>query len=86
MDDKRRTPSDGNSSHCLWQGELKRTDNAVAKMKKQKNKTKEKNKCGGVKPANGIPTLPLVIPHKTTYTYSYIQENNQSPNTGRRDT
>ena len=22
-DDKRRTPSDGKSSHCLWQGELK---------------------------------------------------------------
>jgi hypothetical protein len=23
-DDKRRTPSDGKSSHCLWQGLLKR--------------------------------------------------------------
>ena len=23
-DDRRRTPSDGKSSHCLWQGELKR--------------------------------------------------------------
>jgi len=23
--DGRRTPSDGKSSHCLWQGELKRT-------------------------------------------------------------
>ena len=22
MEDKRRTPSDGKSSHCLWQGEL----------------------------------------------------------------
>ena len=22
-DDRRRTPSDGNSSHCLWQSELK---------------------------------------------------------------
>ena len=22
----RRTPSDGKSSHCLWQGELKKTD------------------------------------------------------------
>jgi hypothetical protein len=22
-DDRRRTPSDGKSSHCLWQGELK---------------------------------------------------------------
>jgi hypothetical protein len=21
-DDRRRTPSEGNSSHCLWQGEL----------------------------------------------------------------
>ena len=24
-DDRRRTPSDGKSSHCLWQGELKMT-------------------------------------------------------------
>ena len=24
MDDRRRTPSDGKSSHCLWQGELKK--------------------------------------------------------------
>ena len=23
MDDRRRTQSDGKSSHCLWQGELK---------------------------------------------------------------
>jgi len=23
MDDRRRTTSDGKSSHCLWQGELK---------------------------------------------------------------
>jgi hypothetical protein len=23
MDNRRRTPSDGKSSHCLWQGELK---------------------------------------------------------------
>jgi len=23
-DDRRRTPSDGKNSHCLWQGELKR--------------------------------------------------------------
>jgi len=30
--------------------------------------------CGGVKLANGIPTLPSIIPHKTTHTYSYIQE------------
>jgi len=42
MDDRRRTPSDGNSSHCLLQGELKRTDNEVAKNKKQKTKTKQK--------------------------------------------
>ena len=27
MDDRRRTPSDGKSSHCLWQGELKMNDN-----------------------------------------------------------
>ena len=25
-DDRRRTPSDGKSSHCLWQGELKTYD------------------------------------------------------------
>ena len=24
-DDRRRTPSDGQSSHCLWQGELKKS-------------------------------------------------------------
>jgi hypothetical protein len=24
-DDGRRTPSDGKSSHCLWQGELKKS-------------------------------------------------------------
>ena len=23
MDDRRRPPNDGKSSHCLWQGELK---------------------------------------------------------------
>ena len=23
-DDRRRTPSDGKSSHCIWQGELKK--------------------------------------------------------------
>ena len=27
-DDRRRTPSDGKSSHCLWQGELKKKDTA----------------------------------------------------------
>ena len=27
MDDRRRTPSDGKSSHCLWQGGLKKTKN-----------------------------------------------------------
>jgi hypothetical protein len=26
-DDRRRTPSDGKSSHCLWQGELKKNHN-----------------------------------------------------------
>jgi hypothetical protein len=25
-DDRRRTPSDGKSSHCLWQGDLKKTE------------------------------------------------------------
>jgi hypothetical protein len=25
-DDRRRTPSDGKSSNCLWQAELKKTD------------------------------------------------------------
>jgi hypothetical protein len=30
-DDSRRTPSDGKSSHCLWQGELKKNDIAVHK-------------------------------------------------------
>ena len=30
-DDIRRTPSDGKSSHCLWQGELKKKDRHVRK-------------------------------------------------------
>ena len=30
-DDRRRTPSDGKSSHCLWQGELKLTDQCYIK-------------------------------------------------------
>jgi hypothetical protein len=43
-DDGRRTPSDGKSSHCLWQGELKRTSqrnwqHRVHKTKKNKTKT-----------------------------------------------
>jgi hypothetical protein len=28
-DDRRRTPSDGKSSHCLWQGELKMHQNLM---------------------------------------------------------
>ena len=28
-DDRRRTPSDGKSSHCLWQGELKTTSHMI---------------------------------------------------------
>jgi hypothetical protein len=43
------------------------------------------NIVAGVKPVYGIPTLPSVIPHKTTYTYSYILEYIQSPNTDRRN-
>ena len=38
-DDRRRTPSDGKSSHCLWQGELKRTKGLTTiyiKIKKKK--------------------------------------------------
>ena len=35
-DDRRRTPSDGKSSHCLWQGELKiRTSMMKLKTKKR---------------------------------------------------
>jgi hypothetical protein len=29
----RQTPSDGKSSHCLWQGELKSTNNDIKKLK-----------------------------------------------------
>ena len=32
MDDRRRTPSDGKSSHCLWQGAIKRRNHANMKM------------------------------------------------------
>jgi hypothetical protein len=36
MDDRRRTPSDGKNSHCLWQGELKiRTSMMKSKTKKR---------------------------------------------------
>jgi hypothetical protein len=28
-DDRRRTPSDSKSSHCLWQGELKRKGDEI---------------------------------------------------------
>jgi len=33
MDDRRRTPSDGKSSHCLWQGELKMGKYGKSKLK-----------------------------------------------------
>jgi hypothetical protein len=31
-DDRRRTPSDGKSSHCLWQGELKKKPSIYGKQ------------------------------------------------------
>jgi hypothetical protein len=31
-DDRRRTPSDGKSSHCLWQGELKKHSDSAKKF------------------------------------------------------
>ena len=34
MDDRRRTPSDGKSSHCLWQGELKKEGLPINRNKK----------------------------------------------------
>jgi hypothetical protein len=39
-DDRRRTPSDGKSSHCLWQGELKRSNiyTALERLKNEKTK------------------------------------------------
>ena len=45
----RRMPSDGKSSHCLWQGELKRTihknwQHWIHKMKTNKRKTQH-NMC-----------------------------------------
>ena len=33
----RRTPSDGKSSHCLWQGELKMVENTPAPEGKSVN-------------------------------------------------
>ena len=39
MDDRRRTPSDGKSSHCLWQGELKWD---ISEDNMQKSQTKNK--------------------------------------------
>jgi hypothetical protein len=35
MDDRRRTPSDGKSSHYLWQGELKKRLKLVQFKKKR---------------------------------------------------
>jgi len=37
--DRRRTPSDGKNSHCLWQGELKRTNHDLQNIKQ---KTKDR--------------------------------------------
>jgi hypothetical protein len=34
-DDRRRMPSDGKSSHCLWQGELKRQGAQLWKGKRK---------------------------------------------------
>ena len=31
-DDRRRTPSDGKNSHCLWQGELKKHSDSAKKF------------------------------------------------------
>ena len=35
MDDRRRTPSDGKSSCCLWQGELKKEGLPINRNKKE---------------------------------------------------
>ena len=35
-DDRRRTPSDGKSSRCLWQGELKRITTECTKNRDEK--------------------------------------------------
>ena len=37
-DNRRRTPSDGKSSHCLWQGELTRNFDTIFISKKKKTK------------------------------------------------
>jgi hypothetical protein len=34
-DDRRLTPSDGKSSHCLWQGELKINSNTAIMLEDQ---------------------------------------------------
>jgi hypothetical protein len=40
MDDRRRTPSDGKSSHCLWQGELI-IFNLLLRLYTSENKTQQ---------------------------------------------
>ena len=53
-DDGRRTPSDGKSSHCLWQGELKMRNLLVP------------TKCTGLGPENWFSSWGLLIRYKIT--------------------
>ena len=45
-DDRRRTPSDGKSSHCLWQGELIIKSNSTYLKKKKKKEYMHNNTKG----------------------------------------
>ena len=51
-DDRRRTPSDGKSSHCLWQGELKRPQHIMSEIQLLAMRHAEKGER--VKPVNRI--------------------------------
>jgi hypothetical protein len=44
-DDRRRTPSDGKSSHCLWQGELKKINYVKKKYVNESFSTRYMDWC-----------------------------------------
>ena len=50
-DDRRRTPRDGKSSHYLWQGELKRTNNV---LQNTTQKTKDRTTRTSLKPGSEL--------------------------------
>ena len=75
-DDGRWTPSDGKSSHRLWQGELKRKKKEIKKKKKKekKERKKERKKKNILSPniSFKIPTVHSPFEFHIFYSYIYI--------------